>query len=216
MSYSHSARCSPSARCSTAMLRNIGHCRRCHKLMPMASEQEQCVRCGAKVYLRKPNSLDRAMAFTIAGLVAFIPANLYPIMVIYSLGQPSASTTLEGVEAFIKLGMYPVAIVVFIASFIVPLSKILGLFILLSSVKFNSKIHPEQRTKLYHFIEFLGPWSMLDIFVVVIMAAVVDLGFLTTIEAGIGATFFTTMVLCTMVAAESFDPRLIWDNQNND
>lgn len=203
-------------RCDTAMSKSIGHCHRCHKLIPMHQAEEKCSRCGATVHLRKPQSLDRALAFTIAGFVAFIPANLYPIMVFNSLGNESASTTLEGVQTFITMGMYPVAVIVFVASFIVPLSKILGLFILLMSVKFNSTIHPKQRTKLYHFIEFLGPWSMLDIFVVVIMAAVVDLGFLTTIQAGIGATFFTTMVLCTMVAAESFDPRLIWDNQNND
>jgi paraquat-inducible protein A len=180
--------------------------------MPAVDQKMECPRCGAGVFLRKPKSLERAMLFTLLGLAAFIPANIYPIMVVYSLGSADASTTLQGVEIFIKLGMYPVAIIVFIASFLVPLSKIFGLLILIVSVKQNSKIHPEQRTKLYHFIEFLGPWSMLDIFVVAIMAAVVNLGFLTSIEAGTGATFFTTMVLCTMLAAENFDPRLIWDD----
>jgi paraquat-inducible protein A len=194
----------------------LGQCRRCQRLLPITKKKHLCPRCGASVYLRKPKSLERSLAFTLAGLIAFIPANFYPIMVIYSLGNAEASTTLEGVQAFIKLGMYPVAIIVFIASFLVPLSKILGLLILLTSVRQNSKIQPQQRTKLYHFIEFLGPWSMLDIFVVAIMAAVVNLGFLTTIEAGVGATFFTTMVLCTMLAAENFDPRLIWDKQNHE
>ena len=200
----------------TAKQSGLGLCPQCHKLNRMADERHHCVRCHAVFYQRKPNSMQHTIAWTVAAMITFIPANLYPIMIFNTLGKSDSSTILSGIETFIHLGMYPVALIVFIASFIVPLGKIIGLLILIASVKRGSKLEPEQRTKLYHLVEFLGPWSMLDVFVVAVMAAVVNLGFLTSIQVGIGITFFTLMVIFTMFAAESFDPRLIWDNQNNE
>ncbi|WDE05236.1 paraquat-inducible protein A [Thalassomonas viridans] len=200
----------------TAKQAGLGQCLKCHKLNVITHKDQRCTCCQAKVSLRKYRSLEYTLAWTIAAVVAFIPANLYPIMIFTSLGNPEASTILSGIESFIQLGMYPVALVVFIASFIVPLGKMLGLLILIVTVKTGSKVDPKHRTQLYHLVEFLGPWSMLDVFVVALMAAVVNLGFITSIEAGPGASYFALMVIFTMFAAESFDPRLLWDNQNND
>ncbi|WP_286264066.1 paraquat-inducible protein A [Thalassotalea atypica] len=159
--------------------------------------------------------MQYTFAWTIAALVMFIPANIYPMMVFYTLGNPDASTILEGIAIFIDFGMYPVALIIFIASFIVPLGKIMGLFVLIYNTKFNSTLTMAQKSKLYHLVEFLGPWSMLDVFVVAIMAGVVNLGFLTNVEAAMGITYFALMVVFTMIAAESFDARLLWDKNNN-
>ena len=200
----------------TALNEQLGICSYCHKLQSVNQLSAQsCIRCNAIFYARKPRSIEYTVAWTIAALIMFIPANIAPIMSFNTLGIEDPSTILGGIKMFFQLGMLPVAIIVLIASFIVPLSKIIGLLILIIGVKYKSRITPKQRTKIYHVVEFLGPWSMLDVFVVAIMAAVVDLGFLTTINAGNGVTYFALMVLFTMFAAESFDPRLIWDSENN-
>ena len=180
----------------------------------MEAEKQQCPRCHRTFSTRKRDSLSHTFAWTIAALVMLVPANLYPMMIYYSLGQPEASTILEGIATFVQFGMYPVAIVIFIASFIVPLAKIVGLFILMYHAKRASKLTVKQQGQLYHIVEFLGPWSMLDVFVVTIMAAVVNLGFLSSIEAAAGITYFGLMVVFTMFAAESFDARLLWDAQD--
>lgn len=181
----------------------------------MTAEKQVCSRCKQPFSQRKPKSVQYTMAWTIAALVMFIPANTYPMMVFYTLGKPDASTILEGIAIFIQMGVYPVAIVIFIASFIIPLGKIMGLFVLMYNTRPQHKTDLKKQAKLYHLVEFLGPWSMLDVFVVAVMAAVVNLGFITTIEAASGITYFALMVIFTMFAAESFDPRLLWDNNNN-
>ncbi|MGJ8691786.1 MAG: paraquat-inducible protein A [Thalassotalea sp.] len=200
-----------------ALHEGLGICPHCQKLQPAEPQQKtKCIRCHANFHLRKPKSIEFTLAWTIAAIVMFFPANLLPIMVFTTLGSEESSTILSGINTFIQMGMLPVAIIVFTASFIVPIGKIIGLLILTSSVKYGSKLTEKQQTKLYHLVEFLGPWSMLDVFVVAIMAAVVNLGFLTSIAAGDGITYFALMVLFTIFAAESFDPRLIWDSKNND
>ena len=206
----------PDVSAKTAKRAGLARCLRCHKLNHIIRKDQRCSCCQAKVSLRKYRSLEYTLAWTIAAIVAFIPANLYPIMIFTSLGSPEASTILSGIKSFIQLGMYPVALVVFIASFIVPLGKMLGLIILIITVKTGSKVDARHRTQLFHLVEFLGPWSMLDVFVVALMAAVVNLGFITSIEAGPGISYFALMVIFTMFAAESFDPRLLWDNLEND
>jgi len=187
-------------------------CPQCHKLNPAKVGRHKCIRCKAIFYQRKPRSIQYTIAWAVAAMVMFIPANTYPIMVFTTLGVAESSTILSGILTFLTLGMYPVALIVFIASFIVPLGKILGLFILVHGVHKGKGLEPAQRTKLYHIVEFLGPWSMLDVFVVAIMAAVVNLGFITSIEVGPGINYFALMVVFTMFAAESFDPRLLWDD----
>jgi paraquat-inducible protein A len=194
----------------------LGSCPRCNKLNLMSGEQHQCTRCQCSFSQRKPKSIQYTLAWTIAALIMFIPANGYPMMVFYTLGKPESSTILEGIAIFIQLGMYPVAVIIFIASFIIPLGKIFSLCVLMYSAHNGSGFSLKNQTKLYHLVEFLGPWSMLDVFVVAVMAAVVNLGFITSIEAASGITYFTLMVIFTMIAAESFDPRLLWDNPTTD
>lgn len=191
-------------------------CPTCQKLNKGVEGRHQCSRCTEYFYQRKPKSLEYTIAWTIAALIMFIPANLYPIMIFSSLGNDEGSTIMSGVITFVQLGMYPVALIIFVASFFVPLGKMLGLIILIIGVKKGEDLDSTQRTKLYHIVEFLGPWSMLDVFVVAIMAAVVNLGYLTTIITGPGITYFTLMVVFTIFAAESFDPRLLWDKKSHD
>jgi len=178
----------------------------------MHASRQVCSRCLTLFSARKPKSIEYTLAWTIAALVMFIPANIYPMMVFYTFGKPEASTILEGIAIFIQMGMLPVAVIIFIASFVVPLGKIIGLFTLMYNTKRKTQLTLKQQGQLYHIVEFLGPWSMLDVFVVTVMAAVVNLGFLSSIEPAVGITYFTLMVVFTIFAAESFDPRLLWDN----
>ena len=191
-------------------------CPTCHKTCKRQVNLHTCSRCGCKFYPRKKNSEQHCLAWCIAATIAFVPANLMPIMVFNTLSGASETTVLQGVETLLRYGMYPVAVVVFIASFVVPIGKIVALVVLIWGVKHSSGLTAKQRTKMFFVIEFLGPWSMLDVFVVALMAAVVSLGFLTSISAGAGLTYFTLMVIFTMFAANSFDPRLIWDKQRNE
>ncbi|WP_448213974.1 paraquat-inducible protein A [Colwellia sp. MEBiC06753] len=187
----------------------LGCCPCCHKTVDMEKYAHCCPRCHKTFDYRKADSLQRTFAWTCAALVMLIPANIYPMMIFYILGKPDASNILEGLFTLIDLGMYPVAFIIFIASFIVPLSKIAGLFVLMYHMKWGTNLTTRQLTKIYNAIEFFGPWSMLDVFVVTIMATVVKLGFFTSIEAAHGVTFFALMVVTTMVAAEQIDTRLL-------
>lgn len=177
----------------------------------LEGETQRCTRCHAKFRSRKAKSLQWTLAWTIAAMIMFIPANVYPMMRFYTLGVQESSTILEGIMSFIKYGMYPIALIIFAASFIIPLGKIVGLGILMHHVRSPWAKNEVRKTKMYHFVEYLGPWSMLDVFVVTVMAAVVNLGFITTIEAASGITYFALTVIFTMFAAASFDPRLLWD-----
>jgi len=170
-----------------------------------------CPRCGADVHERKPQSLERTWAWLIAAVICYLPANLLPIMKITSLGRAQADTIMSGVVYLLLHGMWPLAVVVFTASVFVPLLKLAILLTLLISVHRGSSWRPVDRTRLYRITEAIGRWSMVDIFVVTILVALVRLGNLATVEAQTGAVFFGAVVVLTMLAAESFDPRLIWD-----
>ena len=170
----------------------------------------ECPRCGAALHARKPNSLARTWALVIAATICYVPANLYPIMAITSLGKTQADTILSGVFFLLHHGMWPLALVVFVASFVVPLAKIISIVFLLVSVQIGSDWRPADRTRLYRITEAVGRWSMVDIYVVTILVALVKLGSLASVEARAGAVFFGAVVILTMLAAESFDPRLIW------
>jgi paraquat-inducible protein A len=171
-----------------------------------------CPRCGAALHARKPDSLARTWALVIAAGICYLPANLLPIMKVTSLGNTQADTILSGVIYLTVHGMWPLALVVFIASVFVPLAKMIILVSLLISVQRRSQWRPVDRTRLYRITEAVGRWSMVDIYVVTIMVALVKLGNLATIEAQAGAVFFGAVVVITMIAAMTFDPRLIWDN----
>lgn len=170
-----------------------------------------CPRCGERLHFRKPESLSRTWALVIAAIIFYIPANLIPIMKVTSMGVVQADTIMSGVLYFIKTGMWPIALVIFIASVFVPVLKLMILAFLLVSVQIKSKWRPKDRTRLYRMIEAIGRWSMVDIFVVTLMVALVKLGALADIEAAPGAIHFALVVVITIFAAMSFDPRLIWD-----
>lgn len=171
----------------------------------------RCPRCGAALHARKPRSLERTWALVIAAALCYVPANVLPIMTVTTLGRSQSDTILSGVEYLLLHGMWPLALVVFTASVFVPILKLAILVFLLVSVRRRSRWRPLERTRLYRLTEAIGRWSMVDIFVVTILVALVRLGSLATIRAEAGAVFFGAVVVLTMLAAESFDPRLIWD-----
>ena len=195
----------------TAKQQNLALCPKCNKINVLQKQPQNCVRCQGLFYQRKPNSLQYTLAWNIAALLAFIPANLYPIMIIYSLGIGDPSTILSGIGQFVDQGLYPIAVIIFTASIIVPLLKIIGLFVLVYRVHTGVRLRADKHSKFYHALEFLGPWSMLDVFVVALLVAVVELGFVTSVAAGPAINYFTLTVIFTMIAANSFDPRLLWD-----
>ncbi len=176
----------------------------------------RCPRCGAHLHARKPNSIARTWALVIAAIICYIPANVLPIMTVTSLGKAQSDTILSGVIYLLLHGMWPLALVVFVASVLVPMLKLVILIYLLISVQRRSAWRPRDRTRLYRFTEAVGRWSMVDIYVVTILVALVHLGNLASIQAEAGAAFFGAVVVITMFAAMAFDPRLIWDNRKHD
>lgn len=185
---------------------------RCHDCSLLAAAHLQtCPRCGAHLHLRKPDSLGRTTALVLAALILYLPANLLPITVTTAIGTRQADTILSGVIYFMQTGSWEIASVIFIASVFVPFAKLIILVLLLVSVRFRWRWRPRDRTVLYRLTELVGRWSMVDIYVVTILVALVRLGAVATIEAGPAAVYFAAVVVLTMFAAESFDPRLIWD-----
>ncbi|HDS1698413.1 MULTISPECIES: paraquat-inducible protein A [Pseudomonas] len=193
-------------------------CNECHELNRRedGSTAQTCTRCGAIVHARRPNSIVRTWALLIAASILYIPANILPIMTVSTLGQGSPDTIMSGVITLLKHGMVPIAAVVFIASILVPTFKLVGIGLLLYSVQRRQPLSARQRILMYRFIEFIGRWSMLDIFVIAILVAVVNFGRIASVEANLGAVAFATVVILTMLAALTFDPRLIWDNTESD
>ena len=192
-------------------------CHSCHLLSRAPSPKDAhaalCPRCGASLHQRKPNSIARTWALVLAALIFYIPANVLPITMTTSMGKVQADTIISGVIYFMVSGSWHIALVILIASICVPLLKILALSYLLISVQRKSDWRPHDRTRLYRITEAVGRWSMLDIFVITILVALVKLRSLATIEAGPAAVFFAAVVVITMLAAMSFDPRLIWDER---
>ena len=193
-------------------------CTECHELNKQEADtyEQLCTRCGALIHARRPNSLARTWALLITAAILYIPANLLPIMTVSSLGQGDPSTIMSGVIQLVQHGMFPIAAVVFIASILVPTFKLVGIGLLLFSVQRHQPLSAQQRIVMYRFIEFIGRWSMLDIFVIAILVAVVNFGRLASVEANLGAAAFASVVILTMLAAVTFDPRLIWDNPESD
>ncbi|MGH0030511.1 MAG: paraquat-inducible protein A [Myxococcota bacterium] len=195
----------------------LAGCHECHRVVRMPPDGEahdldvRCPRCGASIHRRKVDSLTRAWALLIAAAIFYLPANLFPVMTVISLGKAQSDTIFSGVIYLLHHGMWPLAVVVFTASIAVPMAKIGALTYLLVSVQRGSRERLAERTRIYRITEAVGRWSMVDIYVVTILVALVNLGNLATIEAGLGAVFFGMVVVLTMLAAESFDPRLIWD-----
>lgn len=200
----------------SAILFGLTSCHCCQLLVRLPAApphgRARCPRCGSPVQLRKPDSLARTWALVIAAVIFYVPANLLPITHVTSLGHVQSDTIMSGVIYFIQSGSWPIALVIFVASVFVPLLKLVILVYLLVSVRRRSRWRPRDRSKLYRITEVIGRWSMVDIFVVAILVALVHLGALASIEAGPGAVYFAAVVVITMFAAMTFDPRLIWDN----
>ncbi|MEL7897507.1 paraquat-inducible protein A [Vreelandella neptunia] len=170
-----------------------------------------CIRCHEKLHQRLPNSLQRTWALLGASAIMYIPANVYPIMTTTSLGNSSPSTIIGGVVQLIQMGSWPIAAVIFIASVIVPVGKLVALIWLCLVVKRSSALNAQSRTRLYRLTEFIGRWSMVDVFVVAILVALIRAGSLMSITPGPASLAFGSVVVLTMLAAMTFDPRLIWD-----
>ncbi len=189
-------------------------CRNCSKVYKKPDFGEfVCERCKHVVTRRIKNSLQISLALTISAVIFYFPAMFYPMMEVTQLGVKTESTILEGVITFLKMDSYFIALVIFTASVIIPLIKLVGLLFIFLSLKFNMHISNSAKNKMFHFIEFIGKWSMIDIYVVALLASVVQVGELFNIKGGLAATSFTLMVVVTMVAAESFDTRIIWDER---
>ncbi|MEZ5590889.1 MAG: paraquat-inducible protein A [Gammaproteobacteria bacterium] len=190
------------------------NCHVCSQLSPtsiLSHGHAHCPRCGAPLHLRKPYSIQRTWALLLAAIILYIPANVFPIMRVVSLGQTQSDTILSGVIHLWQVDMYPLAIIVFVASVFVPMVKLMVLLYLLLSVQFKWRHGLRERTALYRFTEAIGRWSMVDVFVVSLLAALVHLGQIATIIPGPAALAFATVVVLTMSAAMTFDPRLMWD-----
>jgi len=203
-----------SAALGTAMAAGCALCHDCGLLGRIPAHGEhgaRCSRCHAALHFRKPRSLERTWALVIAASICYVPANVLPVMMVTSLGQTQSDTIMSGVIYFLTHGMWPLAVIVFTASVFVPVLKLAILIFLLISVQRGSRWRPAERTRLYRITEAIGRWSMVDIFAISILVALVRLGNLATIQAGPGAVFFGAVVVTTMLAAEAFDPRLIWD-----
>ena len=174
-----------------------------------------CPRCGAILHLRKLYSISRTWAMIIAAFVFYLPANLLPVTTTTYMGGVQSDTIMSGVIYFMQTGSWGIALIIFIASMVVPIAKLIILSGLLVSIQWRSHWRPEERTRMYRITEVIGRWSMLDVFVVTVLVALVRLGYWTTIVAGPGIVYFAAVVVITMIAAMTFDPRLIWDAMEN-
>ena len=199
----------------TAKRLGLVNCHDCHLLSrwesPPFGQAACCPRCGAVLHLRKPNSIMRTWALLITAAIFYIPANVLPITVTTSLGKTQSDTIMSGVIYFLLHGSPEIAIVIFVASIFIPALKLLAMAGLLVSVQRPSRWRPRDRTQLFQITHAIGRWSMVDIYVVTILVALVKLGVFAEIEAGPAALYFAAVVVVSMFAAESFDPRLIWD-----
>ncbi len=193
----------------TAASLGIAACHVCGRTSPVSLGQ--CPRCEAELHLRKPRSLERTWAFLLAAMVLYIPANFFPIMTTASIRGTQSNTILSGVATFWGMKAYPVAIVIFTASVLIPLLKVVSLIWLCLAASGRVTASPKNMSRIYHVTELLGRWSMVDVFVVAVLACLVRFGSLMTITPGPAALSFAGVVIFTMLSAMSFDPRLIWD-----
>ena len=179
--------------------------------LPRETARPHCPRCGSAMHWRKPNSMARTWALVIGAAILYIPANYFPVLTVIQLGSGQPSTILGGVIELIDARQWPLAALVFVASLAIPLLKLIGLATMLICIQFGVSGWLRERTLLFSVIEFIGRWSMIDIFMESLLGALVQFGNLVTIDPGIGAVAFCAVVFLTMFAAESFDPRLMWD-----
>ena len=194
----------------------VAGCENCHLVCMPAEYGGRCPRCGSILHERKPDAIGRTIALVVAGAILYVPANVYPVLTVIQLGSGSPSTIMGGVEELVSSKMYPLALLVFFASVLVPLFKLLGLAAMISATKLTGTAEAagvllRQRTRLYFIVAWIGRWSMVDIFMESLLGALVQFGSAVTIDPGAGALAFCAVVIVTIFAAEAFDPRLMWD-----
>jgi paraquat-inducible protein A len=184
---------------------------RVKKLAP--GQTARCARCGSVLRQNRSDSRARTAALALAALCLYVPANIYPLLRMQYLGRFSENTVWDGVVKLFQDGLWFVAAVVFLASILVPLLKLIGLFLLVLNIR--SKFWRRPRTWIYRIICAIGPWAMLDVFLLAILVALVKLGGLATVTPGPGILAFASVVVLTLLASSSFDPRLIWQEENS-
>lgn len=201
----------------TARELHLLQCYRCRLVCARASAEnsylQSCERCGTRLHERKPNAIARTWALMIAALIFYIPSNVLPIFHTSALQHESSTTILGSVVTLWQAGAWDIAAIIFVASVGVPVTKFLVLALLLITVQLGNTHSRRERTKLYRLLELIGYWSMLDVFVAALLTALVQFGSLGAIEPRAGILFFGLVVILTMLATLSFDPRLIWDSQ---
>lgn len=203
----------------TARQAGLMRCHDCGMLVTNVGAKEdeivRCPRCRAEIHSRKPGSISTTWALVICSIILFLPANFLPIMRVDFLGTPDISTIMDGIIYFFHEGEYFVGGIIFVASVLVPLYKIVGMMIILLSIRYGWSGWLKHKTRMFHFVEFIGRWSFLDIFVIALLAAMIQFGMLTSIGASPAARYFTAVVITTMFAAIVFDPRILWDSCAN-
>ena len=197
----------------TAMQQGLQQCECCRLLSRPAPDAEEghCPRCGEHLVFRKKDSLQRTIAYLVAATVCYIPANVLPIMTSVTTSGRESDTIMQGVILLWSPTGWPLSMIILIASILIPSAKIGSLFYLVFSVRKGSVQTPAKRVKLFHLVEVIGRWSMIDVFVVTFTVALIQLQPFMSVEPAAGIFFFAAVVVLTMMAVESFDARLIWD-----
>ena len=188
-------------------------CPCCDAVVDISAGAGTCHRCLSKVRPRVPESLQRTTALLVSAAILYLPANLYPMMTVRQLGRGEPQTILSGVVHLAESGFFGLAAIVFVASVVVPVLKLIGLGFLVATVHFRWVGSRLAATRVYRMVEMLGRWSMIDVFTIGLLVAMVQLEFLATVEAGVGAVYFAVVVVLTMFASQTFDPRLLWDTE---
>jgi len=198
----------------TAMEHGLQSCHGCGLLSQPApgAKEGRCPRCDEELVYRKPDSLQRTMAYLIGAAVCYIPANLLPVMQTITAKGSESDTIMQGVVLLWSPTGWPLSLIVLFASVMIPSAKILALLYLVITVKRGSIQNNGQRVRLYRMVEIIGRWSMVDVFVDTFTVALIQLQPLMSVVPGPGLLFFAAVVVLTMMAVESFDPRLIWDS----
>ncbi len=204
----------PAPDVETAMEAGLMVCHTCRRIAAVGDEAGKvfCPRCGEQLHFRKPESVGRTWALVLTAVIFTFPANLLPIMEVEYMGVPDRSTIMDGIIYFFHEGSYGIGAIILTASILVPMFKILGLALILLSIHFRRQGWLRHKAMMFRFIQFIGRWSMLDIFVIALLCALVRFGYLSTVNVAPAAFYFTGVVLATMFSAINFDPRLLWDD----